>query len=316
MATYQPPTAPLPLFDAGVFIKNDTVLTIEKADARYLKFPQGQGTETIPSLIVTGQGTINNIAIKQATGTNNQVVGYNSLTKSTTASYDNMVFGSSIATGVLSGNNNTFMGNNGFGAVTSASNNTSLGSNNGSGLTSGNYNTFLGKDAMVNLTTGSNNTAVGSTNTGDVTGGTLTTGSNNTFLGGGARTSLATVNNSTAIGFNAVTTASNQIVLGTSSESVKIPGSITLKNTQAIAGMACGSAGAGSASGSVSFGYTFSSAPFVVASINNGSTDQLFSVNVSGISTTGFNYYKTQRTLTGNGGAAVNEAFCWIAIGT
>jgi hypothetical protein len=35
MATYQPPIANLPIFDAAVFTK-DTTLTIEKADARYL----------------------------------------------------------------------------------------------------------------------------------------------------------------------------------------------------------------------------------------------------------------------------------------
>jgi hypothetical protein len=43
MATYPPPTETLPIFDAGVFTTNDTSLTIATADARYLKFPLGQG---------------------------------------------------------------------------------------------------------------------------------------------------------------------------------------------------------------------------------------------------------------------------------
>jgi len=57
MASYPPPTETLPIFDAGVFTTNDSTLTIAQADARYLKFPVGQGTETIPNLVVSGTAT-------------------------------------------------------------------------------------------------------------------------------------------------------------------------------------------------------------------------------------------------------------------
>jgi hypothetical protein len=57
MASYPPPTETLPIFDAGVFTTNDSTLTISQADARYLKFPVGQGTETIPNLVVSGTAT-------------------------------------------------------------------------------------------------------------------------------------------------------------------------------------------------------------------------------------------------------------------
>lgn len=57
MASYPPPTETLPIFDAGVFTTNDSTLTISQADARYLKFPTGQGTETIPNLVVSGTAT-------------------------------------------------------------------------------------------------------------------------------------------------------------------------------------------------------------------------------------------------------------------
>jgi len=78
---------------------------------------------------------------------------------------------------------------------------------------------------MMNLTIGNNNTAIGSSSSLN-TGATLTTGSNNTFIGASARTSLASISDSTAIGYNAITTASNQIVLGTVTESVIIPRNI------------------------------------------------------------------------------------------
>jgi hypothetical protein len=51
--------------------------------------------------------------------------------------------------------------------------------------------------------------------------------SKNTYLGAGTNCSIGTIiTESTAVGFNATVTASNQIVLGTSSETVEIPGSL------------------------------------------------------------------------------------------
>ena len=216
-----------PTSTSGVFIPSlwETAggggdLTRAQADARYLKFPTGQGTETIPALVVSGQATIDSIVIKQPTGTNNNVVGKNTLNNTTSASYDNFAFGANTATGVLTGNNNTFIGNAGFGAITSASNTTSVGANNGIALTTGSNNTFLGKDTGLTLSTGSNNIFIGS---GADT--TLNTASQSTALGylssvgGNNATALghgtnASANNSTAIGHNAASSGVQSIAIG------------------------------------------------------------------------------------------------------
>jgi hypothetical protein len=47
------------------------ILTLEEADARYLKFPVGQGTESIPNLIVAGSSTLGITSTSQITNTGN-----------------------------------------------------------------------------------------------------------------------------------------------------------------------------------------------------------------------------------------------------
>lgn len=57
MATYEPPTEDLTYpdgFNPLVFQQLTDALTIEEGDARYLRFPLGQGAESIPSLTVSG----------------------------------------------------------------------------------------------------------------------------------------------------------------------------------------------------------------------------------------------------------------------
>ncbi len=96
-------------------------------------------------------------------------------------------------------------------------------------LSNGDCNTALGVNTLNQLTTGSNNSAIGYN-----AGTNCVTGSNNTFLGLSAKTydSLVTYNNSTAIGANATITASNQIVLGTTSETVYVPGKLGVGTTK------------------------------------------------------------------------------------
>jgi hypothetical protein len=86
----------------------------------------------------------------------------------------------------------------------------------------GSDNVSVGHKALLN-NNGSNNTALGS-NTGiKLTGNS----SNNTFLGSNTNVNTNTLSysNSTAIGYNAIINRSNQIVLGTSSEQIFVPGS-------------------------------------------------------------------------------------------
>jgi len=106
------------------------------------------------------------------------------------------------------GGDNVAIGSNTLNAVTTAVNNTAVGS------------------GALSASTGSSNTAVGKgSGAGD------TTGSHNTFIGFDTKVSTNGPSDSTAIGFNATITESNQIVLGTSTEKVFIPGSMGIGNT-------------------------------------------------------------------------------------
>jgi hypothetical protein len=87
----------------------------------------------------------------------------------------------------------------------------------------GDNNVGVGYQSLLNNTTGQKNIAIGSS------AGYYLSGSSsyNTFLGTNANVDLSsnTYNYSTALGHNAIIDTSNQIVLGTSNENVKIPGS-------------------------------------------------------------------------------------------
>jgi photosystem II stability/assembly factor-like uncharacterized protein len=88
-------------------------------------------------------------------------------------------------------------------------------------LTTGSKNTAVGSNSLQLLTTGSQNTAVGYNTMPSTIGGV-----NNTALGCNAFTTSSVFNHSTAIGYNANPTASNQVVLGTASETVYILGNV------------------------------------------------------------------------------------------
>ena len=61
MATYNPPTQNLVIFDNSVFTDSNPTgnLTRAQADLLYLHFPFGQGAETIPSVSITGTSLLN-----------------------------------------------------------------------------------------------------------------------------------------------------------------------------------------------------------------------------------------------------------------
>jgi hypothetical protein len=92
-------------------------------------------------------------------------------------------------------------------------------------------NTAYGYQALLANTTGANNTAIGYQ-----AGDANTTGSNNTYLGAYADATGAAFSNSTAIGANARITASNQIVLGTSMETINIPGKLSINSDSSFNG--------------------------------------------------------------------------------
>jgi hypothetical protein len=94
-----------------------------------------------------------------------------------------------------------------------------------SGLPNGLNSTAVGSYSGMNHT-GTNNTFIGSV-AGQATSTSYfsRTGTNNTYVGYAAQAN-GNYSNSTAIGTGAVITASNQIVLGTTNETVSIPGSL------------------------------------------------------------------------------------------
>jgi len=80
-------------------------------------------------------------------------------------------------------------------------------------------NTAFGVTALTSNTTGISNTAIGYQ--AGYAGTANTTGSNNTYIGYQAQANANNYSNSTALGSGATITGSNQVVLGTSTETVK-----------------------------------------------------------------------------------------------
>ena len=133
------------------------------------------------------------------TGTNNTSVGYNSLASNL-------------------GDFNTGLGWYALYSQTEGTKNTSLGSQSSYYTTSGSQNTSVGMNSLYKNEDGGNNTSVGMNSLWE-----NTSGSNNTAIGYGAY-STGNWDSSSAIGNNAQPTGDNQVVLGTSAESVIIPG--------------------------------------------------------------------------------------------
>lgn len=123
----------------------------------------------------------------------------------------------------------------GYSSSVSGSNNSAYGYASLSSNT-GSANSAFGYFGLKINTSGSFNTSVGGG-----AGQTNTTGSNNTYLGRGADANAATYSNSTALGSGATITASNQIMMGTSTETVTIPRIIRYVNSPCIIRKADGS---------------------------------------------------------------------------
>lgn len=73
MSISTPPTFILDIFIPYYWNIGQTEITQDYADAHYLKFPVGQGTQSIPNLIVSGTTTLANTSVSTltASGTSN-----------------------------------------------------------------------------------------------------------------------------------------------------------------------------------------------------------------------------------------------------
>ena len=159
---------------------------------------------------------------------------------------NNTGFGEAAAFNNLDASCNTAIGANALYYNTTAPHNTAIGAGAMCNNTTGSLNTAVGSSALEGLTqrsVGDQNVAIGaqalynnsdaSCNTaiGTFSGYYNVSGNYNTFLGyitdvsNNGTNPTGIYNNSTALGYNAIIDASNQMVFGTSSERVKIPGS-------------------------------------------------------------------------------------------
>ena len=163
----------------------------------------------------SGNNAFGSQALTANTNSSNNAFGFRALAANTTGTSNN-AFGFQALTTNLTGAGNNAFGNQALTANTTGTGNNAFGYQALSSNLTGTGNNAFGQGALIN-NTGSNNTAFGNSAL-----NTNTTGSNNTAIGNNAQVNGAS--NSTAIGYNATTSKSNQIVLGTSAETVYVPG--------------------------------------------------------------------------------------------
>ena len=178
------------------------------------------GWESMFDLTLGAQNTAlgENSLSHMTTGSYNTTTGADSQSENTTGSF-NTSFGHDAMTGSTSYPAGAPTCDSGVFNGYSASYNTAVGEGAFCTVTTGQYNTVVGWQAGLGLSSGSGNTYLGT-----YAGVTPTiananvSGSNNTFVGYFAGpASGSQFSNSTALGYNALVTASNQIVLGNSS---------------------------------------------------------------------------------------------------
>ena len=190
------------------------------------------GNQSMASLTIGG----NNVAVGYqagnaiTTGSQNTYVGYQAGNTTTSASYCTAVGYQSLLNNTT-GANNTAYGTNSLAANDTGINNVAIGGNALLNLKGAN-NTAVGTNSMSTATSGLYNTSVGY--------GAFELGTNigqyNTAIGYNAFKTSNTYNNSTAIGYDAVPSASNQIVLGTPAETVIIKGNLNINGSATTLG--------------------------------------------------------------------------------
>lgn len=203
------------------------------------------GSIQIPTTTSTdGQIKQNGSAILHTFGTVNTFLGTSAGNLTLTTAEENTGLGALSLQSLTTGYYNTSAGWSALKNVTTGNSNSALGAQSGLGITSGSnnvaigpaalltnstadYNTAVGRGAL-NAATGQQNTAIGGLalvgqTTGEFnvaigmnSGGTNTTGSNNTLIGYAANVGSSALSNATAIGSGAIVSASNSLVLGSS----------------------------------------------------------------------------------------------------
>ena len=79
--------------------------------------------------------------------------------------------------------------------------------------------------------------------------------------------------------------------------------------------IARGTGGIGTATGTITFPFTFTNVPIVTATTAGLNTSVVYSLTVNTITTTGFNYIKNYLPTGGSVTPQTVEGFYWIALG-
>ena len=184
------------------------------------------------ALIMNESGNTNcafgNSALRSNLGTSNNAFGYSALSQNTTGT-ENGAFGKSTMRTITTGERNSGFGNNALEYNETGSYNTAIGTQSLQ-QTRGNNNTGIGfsSDQYTRNVGSNNNTAIGYQALTATNASNTDIIVNSTAIGAGSNCN--SYSNSTALGYNALCTAANQIMLGTSAERVVIPGKFSSNN--------------------------------------------------------------------------------------
>jgi hypothetical protein len=178
----------------------------------------GETDLTLANLTVTETATIETAYIGSNSSTSGLVV-YGNVSQVLPDS-SSCQYGANNQSGDVTGTANTSFGQVCLNNVTSGSQNCGMGNSALANCTSGENNTAIGSGSMPTLTTGTGNTSLGADSA-----LSISSGSYNTCVGVNSDSQYA---NSTAIGYNSTVTANNQVMLGTSAETVVIPGNLII----------------------------------------------------------------------------------------
>ena len=214
MAEYDPPEFNVPIFNPAYFITGEDEISKSFLNKNYLKFPIGQGSETVPDLFIentnihlgNSAGSINQsiraIAIGDFSGAVNQ--GNSSVSIGNFAGNDNQASGA-VAIGLQSGQNNQ------------GANSVAIGSY--AGYSGGN----LGEDSIAignaSRATGTEAVSIGHN---------AISGQNSISVGHNATTSTFT--NAVAIGHNAISSGQNSVSMGHNATTSTFTNSVAIGN--------------------------------------------------------------------------------------
>lgn len=181
------------------------------------------GNETLSSL-TTGNRNIafgNQNSRVLVSGSDNVSLGYRALDGNSIGTYNqNVALGTNALQYAATCENSVAIGYQamGLGLNVVGANNIAIGTNNSSSLVDGSQNVAIGSNALSAMISGNNNVALGHTS------GSSNKGSNNTFLGASSNSTGSAISDSIAIGYNAKTTVTGEIRIGTTSQtSLVIP---------------------------------------------------------------------------------------------